>query len=247
MSLKKELLNPVPQTWEDQLAKQIALVGSVQSGVILLGDVSGYTSLVTQTEIEHSQSILQFLFDRIYEATGERFIVNEIEGDAIFAYAVEPEDPNALLLATLEQLKEYGHAFYHARKQMLDKPAAGPNSCDCNACLNIHLLSFKFIVHYGQFGVNKVGPFVKLIGADIVLAHRLLKNSVPGHEYILVTKETLDHLPARVQEKFTLATEEIDKFGKVQVAYRLFDWEEEEQKHHLETLKATPLRRGFAE
>lgn len=232
MPLKKELLNPIPQTWDDQIAKQAALVGSIQSGVIVLADISGYTGLVTQTEIEHAQSILQFLFDRIYEATGERFIVNEIEGDAIFAYAVEPKDPAALLLTTLLQLREYGHAFYHARKQMLDKPTDGPNSCDCNACLNIHRLSFKFIVHYGKFGVNKVGPFVKLIGADVVLAHRLLKNEVPGHEYVLLTDETFKLLPSDKQAKFTKSTETIDKFGDVPVAYRLFDWEEEERKHH---------------
>mgnify|MGYP001616566619 CR=1 FL=1 len=235
MPLKKELLNPVPQTWEDQLAKQVALVGSVQSGVIILADISGYTGLVTQTEIEHSQSILQFLFDHIYEATGERFIVNEIEGDAIFAYAVEPKNPGALLVETLKQLKEYGHAFYHARKQMLDNPKQGSDACDCNACINIGRLSFKFVVHYGKFGVNKVGPFVKLIGADIVLAHRLLKNDVPGHEYVLLTKETLDLLPVEIRAKFIGATESIDKFGDVPVAYRLFDWEEEEAKHHAAT------------
>ena len=232
MPLKQELLNPVPRTWDDQVAKQIDLVGSVQSGVIILADISGYTGLVTQTEIEHAQSILQFLFDHIYEATGEEFIVNEIEGDAIFAYAVEPKDPGALLLETLKQLRDYGHAFYHARKQMLDKPKNGPNACDCHACINIHRLSFKFVAHYGKFGVNKVGPFVKLIGADVVLAHRLLKNDVPGHEYVLLTKETLDLLPGETQAKFTLAHESIDKFGEVAVAYRLFDWEEEEAKHH---------------
>lgn len=237
MPLKQELLNAVPQTWHDHFERQAPLVGKIYSGVIILGDVSGYTGLVTQTEIEHSQSIIQFLFDRIYEATGEQFIVNEIEGDAIFAYAVEPKDPGSLLLATIGQLKEYGHAFYHARKQMLDKPTDGPNACECNACLNIYKLSFKFIVHYGQFGINKVGPFVKLIGADVVLAHRLLKNSVPGHEYVLLTQKTLDLLPGETQAKFTPLVESIDKFGEVGTAYRLFDWEEEEHKHHPTSLK----------
>lgn len=232
MEKMNELLNVVPANWSDHIEKQVALVGSVHSGVIILGDVSGYTGLVTQTEVEHAQSILQFLFDRIYEATGEQFIVNEIEGDAIFAYAVEPKDPQALLASTLEQLKEYGHAFYHARKQMLEKPTDSPDACHCGACSNIHALSFKFIVVYGRFGINKVGPFVKLIGADVVLAHRLLKNLVPGDEYILLTEQTLKLLPESFQKNFVRATESIDKFGDVPVAYRIFDWEEEDAKHH---------------
>ena len=231
MSVTNELLNPVPQNWTDHIARQTALVGSIYSGVILLGDVSGYTGLVTQTEIEHAQSILQYLFDRIYEATGEQFIVNEIEGDAIFAYAVEPKDPAAMLQVTLEQLKDYGHAFYHARKQMLEKPTDTAGACHCGACSNIHALSFKFIVHFGQFGINKVGPFVKLIGADVVLAHRLLKNDVPSNEYVLMTRRTLELLPEVAQKSFTTAVETIDKFGDVPVAYRIFDWEEEDRKH----------------
>lgn len=232
MPLEIELLNPVPKNyWLEHVEKQDPLVGTIHKGVILLGDISGYTGLVTQTELEHSQSILQFLFDKIYDATGDQFIVNEIEGDAIFAYAVEPKDAGALVMATLEQLKVYGHAFYHARQTMIDKPVTA-ESCRCGACTNIHALSFKFIVHLSEFGVNKVGPFVKLVGADVVLAHRLLKNSVPGHEYILLTKETLDLLPASVQAKFTVATEAIDKFGDVVIAYRVFDWDEEDKKHH---------------
>lgn len=234
MALEIELLNPVPKNyWQEHVDKQDHLVGAIHKGVILLGDISGYTGLVTRTELEHSQSILQFLFDRVYDATGEQFIVNEIEGDAIFAYAVEPRDPGALVSATLDQLKEYGHAFYHARQEMLEKPA-DENSCQCGACTNIHVLSFKFIVHLSEFGVNKVGPFVKLVGADVVLAHRLLKNDVPGNEYILLTKKTLALLPQSEQDKFTFATETIDKFGDVEVGYRIFNWDDEDKKHHSE-------------
>lgn len=229
--LTEQILNPVPSTWNDHIQKQVLLVGSIQSGVIVLGDVSGYTGLVTQTELTHAQSIIQFLFDQIYAATGEKFIVNEIEGDAIFAYAVEPKDPQALLMATFAQLKDYGHAFYHARLQLINKPADA-NPCNCRACRNVDKLSFKFIVHHGQFGINKVGPFVKLIGADVVLAHRLLKNSVPANEYVLLTEPTLNLLPSAVQKTFTPATEMIDKFGQVRIAYRIFDWQEEDKKHH---------------
>lgn len=211
-------------TWQQHIQKQENLVGTRQNGVILLGDVSGYTALITQTELEHSQAIMQYLFDTIYQATGERFLVNEIEGDAIFAYCVNPQDPQQLLGETLKQIRLYGEAFEKAKLDMLDRRAVDMKACPCNACSNIYQLSFKFIIHYGEFGLNQVGPFVKLIGSSVVAAHRLLKNDVPGDSYILMSEEALQFLPPEERDKFTLATEEITHFGTVKIGYQLLSW-----------------------
>lgn len=223
------------ENWQSHITRQESLVGTTQQGVILLGDISGYTRLITKTDLEHAREIMQFLFEEIFNATGEHFLVNEIEGDAIFAYCVNPKDPAQLLQETIRQIKEYGHAFYHARKAMLDgdeaKEANG-TLCTCNACSNIDKLSFKFIIHFGNFGVNKVGPFVKLVGGSVIVAHRLLKNSVPGNEYVLLTKEALDHLPQTEQAKFMPLTEDIEHFGTIETGYRTFDWAAEDAKHH---------------
>lgn len=221
--------------WQSHIARQEALVGTTQQGVILLGDISGYTRLITRTDLEHARNIMQFLFEEIYSATGEEFLVNEIEGDAIFAYCVHPKNPAELLAQTIYQIKEYGHAFYHAQKSMLDGrelQEADGKACTCQACSNIGTLSFKFVIHYGDFGVNKIGPFVKLVGGSVIVAHRLLKNSVPGNEYVLLTKEALDHLPAAERAKFTPMVEEIEHFGDVETGYRVFNWEAEDAKHH---------------
>lgn len=215
--------------WHEQIDRQVALVGHRHHGVILLGDISGYTKLLTQTELEHSQAIMQYLFDTIYQATGDRFLVNELEGDAIFAYCVEPKDPSALLTETLHQIKAYGEAFATAKRDMLDRRAVDLKACPCNACSNIYALSFKFVIHYGEFGVNQVGPFVKLIGQSVIAAHRLLKNDVPSDSYILMSEDALKFLPADEQAKFTLATEEISHFGQVKIGYQLLDWGVEDE------------------
>ena len=48
-------------------------------------------------------------------------------------------------------------------------------------------LTLKVITHYGEFKEYKIRDLPKLIGKDIILAHQLLKNDIPHHEYWLIT------------------------------------------------------------
>ena len=50
--------------------------------------------------------------------------------------------------------------------------------CRCNACRNINALDLKFFVHYGEFGIQRLDAHEELIGTDVNLIHRLLKNTV---------------------------------------------------------------------
>ena len=106
---------------------------------------------------------------------------------------------------------------------MLDRRAVDMKACPCDACDTIYKLSFKFIIHFGEFGLNQVGPFVKLIGGSVVVAHRLLKNAVPSDSYVLMSQDALQFLPAPEQAKFTRATETIEHFGDVKIGYQLLN------------------------
>jgi hypothetical protein len=55
------------------------------------------------------------------------------------------------------------------------------------------------ITHYGEFTPLNVQQFNKLIGKDVIVAHQLLKNDIPQHEYWLVTNE-LDDQPAELTQ-----------------------------------------------
>jgi hypothetical protein len=61
--------------------------------------------------------------------------------------------------------------------------------CQCKACIAAVDLSLKVITHYGEFTGYNVANFSKLIGKDIIVAHQLLKNNIPNHEYWLVTHD----------------------------------------------------------
>ncbi len=48
-------------------------------------------------------------------------------------------------------------------------------------------LRLKAILHYGKAVFATLRNFHKLAGEDVILAHRLLKNSIPSGEYVLET------------------------------------------------------------
>ena len=51
-------------------------------------------------------------------------------------------------------------------------------SCSCNACVKAPELNLKFVVHYGDFIRRSGSHGDELTGHDVILVHRLLKNTV---------------------------------------------------------------------
>ena len=64
-------------------------------------------------------------------------------------------------------------------------------SCRCDACARISDLDLKFVVHAGGFVLQHIAGREELVGPEVVLAHRLLKNGAAGRlgqpAYALVT------------------------------------------------------------
>src|SRR5207249_787258 len=85
----------------------------------------------------------------------------------------------------------------------------------CSACANISMLKLKFVVHHGKFSRQRLGSVEQLHGTDVIVAHRLLKNSVPSKEYLLVTDAVLDRLPTGIRDRFTPHTESFHHGGSV--------------------------------
>ena len=64
-----------------------------QTGYLVLADISGYTSFVAQTEIEHADMALAFLLETIVEKLSNLLTISQLEGDAVFAYMEESKLP----------------------------------------------------------------------------------------------------------------------------------------------------------
>ncbi len=141
------------------------------AGYLVLADISGYTAFVAQTEIDHSGQILEDLTRTVVDEMRAPLRVQEIEGDAVFAYAHTGDfDRGIVLLEGLE-------AVYAAFRGALDN-IAHASTCTCKACGRALELDLKFVVHHGEFVARQVGAHSGIGGADVILAHRLLKNTI---------------------------------------------------------------------
>jgi uncharacterized protein YndB with AHSA1/START domain len=95
-------------------------------------------------------------------------------------------------------------------------------TCTCNACRNIPALDLKFFVHFGRFGLQKLDAHDELVGSDVNLLHRLLKNRVTEatglRAYTLFTEAAVTALgldPAALS--FIRHEESYEHLGIVQV------------------------------
>ncbi len=152
----------------------------MDKATILIPDISGFTEFLSQTEIEHSTHIINELLEIIIAENKLDFFLSEIEGDAVLFYR-KGESPSTEAL--IEQCLGMFKAFHHQLKII-----ARDTVCQCGACQMTHNLNLKFIVHAGELHEYKINRFVKACGIDMIIAHRLLKNQVPGDEYILISE-----------------------------------------------------------
>jgi hypothetical protein len=49
-------------------------------------------------------------------------------------------------------------------------------TCNCSACARVGELDVKFVIHHGSYVAQPIAGREELLGADVNLAHRLLKN-----------------------------------------------------------------------
>ncbi|HKH62865.1 MAG TPA: DUF2652 domain-containing protein, partial [Flavitalea sp.] len=74
------------------------------SGLIFIPDISGFTSFVNNTEIEHSRFIIEELLETIINSNQLGLNISEIEGDAVLFYKFgdPPKVQERLFTACLE-------------------------------------------------------------------------------------------------------------------------------------------------
>ena len=150
------------------------------SALLFIPDISGFTRFVNDNEIAHSRLLIEELLETLIDSDVLDLKVSEIEGDAILFYRPGPApEPKALV----EQARIMFIAFHQCLK------ANERNRiCPCEACKSAVGLTLKFVMHQGNISLLKVKKQEKLFGSDVILAHRLLKNKVPDHEYVLATE-----------------------------------------------------------
>jgi hypothetical protein len=197
-----------------------------QRGYLVLADISGYTSFVAQTEIEHADMALSFLLETIVEKISGLMIIGQLEGDAVFAYIEESNLPEAKSL--LELIDQTYLAFREKALALFSQA-----TCPCRACRALPTLDLKFMVHHGEYLIQQVAGVRHLLGTDVNLIHRLSKNhvseSMGWKGYALFTNQGLERLQTD-KASFVQQTESYEHLGEVETYVRNMHVRYEEMK-----------------
>jgi hypothetical protein len=179
----------------------------------VLADISGYTSYVAQTEIEHADMALSYLLETLVEKLSSLLVISKLEGDAVFAYVEESK------LQEGKSLLELIDQTYLAFREKALALYAGA-TCPCRACKALPSLDLKFMVHHGHFIVQSVAGIKDLLGTDVNLVHRLTKNrvfeSTGWKGYALFTDQVMERLPHSKEDLFK-QSESYEHLGDVEI------------------------------
>ncbi len=168
--------------------------------LICIPDISGFTEFMSKTEINLSSQVISSLLNQVIYSNKIDLKVSEIEGDAILFYRTGP-------LPSFKELINQCRLFYtefYGELAKLQKKFKDDKEVDHIP----DILGLKIILHYGvEVSSVPIGKNIKLMGEDIILAHRLLKNKVPYEEYILISEHLLnEYKDATVERNFGWGT-----------------------------------------
>jgi hypothetical protein len=191
---------------------------------LLLADISGYTGFLGAVSEAHGEEmrasgeipaaypLMTSLLDGIVERVVPPFDLSKFEGDAVFAFA-----PDGAAVprgsAVLGRLQDCYSAFvarlHEARDLMW---------CSCNACSRINELDLKFVLHHGEYVSLSISGREELLGHDVTVAHRLLKNHVTEvvrtTGYALITEAAIASLEVPIEGAVPV-TEDYERIGPI--------------------------------
>ena len=154
--------------------------GDAREGIIFIPDISGFTKFVHTTDIRLGREVAAELLSIILHTNILNLKVSEIEGDAILFYRYGPPPTLSALLRQYELMLV---AFKRKLREFNEH--RHPFALD---------MSLKLIVHFGPIAEYQLYGFKKLYGEAVIEAHRLLKNDIPNHSYILITKAMIRYV-----------------------------------------------------
>ena len=189
----------------------------VQRALLVIADIGGYTKFmrVHRVNLAHAQYAIAQLLEAVIDGAGSRLKLAKLEGDAAFFYALAPEGQVTDVVATLSALVGGIRQAFVARRNELENDRV----CPCESCKQAGQLKLKFVAHVGEVAFQKVKRHTELAGVDVILVHRLLKNTVPVAEYMLMSEPVFEHIEEAVKSFGCAATEELDGLGTITTYY----------------------------
>ena len=198
---------------------------SPEPALLIIADISGYTRYMTANAktLAHSQTLITLLVESMIEQAQAPLTVAKLEGDAVFLYCRRPRDP-ATWAAIRADISRRLLEFFRCFREKLAELGRS-NHCTCHACTHLEKLRLKIIVHSGDVLFHRVLHFEELAGMDVIIVHRLLKNSVKAGQYLLLTEVARRELEFPETMKFQNSFETYEDIGRVQTGFHDFDFD----------------------
>ena len=153
--------------------------------LLLIADIGGYTEYMQshRTILAHAEVITTRLLEKVVDAAPD-FDLIEIEGDAAFLSCEDDALVGGATVAAVTQAAVAMHHAFHVERRLIEL-----NMCPCPSCAKASGLKLKFVAHVGEVATQTIKRRRNLVGMDVILVHRLLKNPVQASEYVLLSED----------------------------------------------------------
>ncbi|HXI00382.1 MAG TPA: DUF2652 domain-containing protein [Sphingobacteriaceae bacterium] len=149
-------------------------------------DITGFTKFIATADIHFTKEVIPALLRKLIEANVIKMNIGEIEGDAIFFYKTGR-------LPSIKQVADQCKVLYKAFSSFIENLEINDFE-NYSKYLADDQLGLKIIIHYGNISLANIKGRIKLLGEDVIIAHKLLKNSVNEYNYILLTEKYLSKI-----------------------------------------------------
>src|SRR3954447_9405135 len=179
--------------------------------LLVIADIGGYTEYMSshRMSLAHAEVNTARLLEKVIDAA-PGFDLIEIEGDAAFLSRHADALDGGATIAAATQTAVGMHRAFHVERQHV-----ATNLCPCDGCAQADNLKLKFVAHVGEVATQTIRDRRKLVGIDVILVHRLLKNSVPAPEYVLCSEELYATGAAGRLEPMHEIAQELEGIGEV--------------------------------
>ena len=182
--------------------------------LLLIADIGGYTEYMRthRMSLAHAEVNTGRLLEKVIDAA-PGFELIEIEGDAAFL-ARQADGSNGADVALTLQVARAMHQAFHVERRHV-----ATNLCPCNGCAQANNLKLKFVAHVGEVATQTIRQRRKLVGIDVILIHRLLKNTIRVPEYVLLSEALHDEAGTSLPGPAHELSEDLEGIGPVRAYF----------------------------
>ena len=201
----------LPDTIDQDGNVNIATAPPVDT-IFILPDISNYTRFMTGTQFSfaHAQHIIFSLINAMIGAATNQVQLSKLEGDAALFFA---DADSVTEVDAGKTVMEIFSAFFRERRRLKNS-----NICPCHACRHIDTLDLKIFVHRGKAARFRFRGSVDLFGTDVIVLHRIMKNNVTGHRYVMVTDAAASSVALPELTGHSVVEQDVDHVGRLRAS-----------------------------